>query len=92
MIIIAGGMTIGNLVFNSNHRDSLGYALEDAPSNGALAGLVFFTYWLILIRFIPLDLIVNLEVSKIIIAFFIERDTQMIRIDDELNEIVACRV
>lgn len=74
MLVIAGGMTIGNIVFNTQNRDEIEYALDGAVSNGGLAGLVFFTYWLILIRFIPLDLLVNLELSKIIIAFFIERD------------------
>lgn len=39
-----------------------------------------------------MDLIVNLELSKIFVSSFIENDGTMIRIDEEFNEIVTTRV
>mmetsp|Transcript_89399 Transcript_89399/g.123352 ORF Transcript_89399/g.123352 Transcript_89399/m.123352 type:complete len:232 (+) Transcript_89399:642-1337(+) len=92
MVVIAGLMTIGNYTFNEANREYMGYAMEGADENGQLAALVFLSYWLLLIRYLPMDLIVNLELSKIFVSSFIEKDGTMIRVDEEFNEIVNTRV
>jgi hypothetical protein len=45
-----------------------------------------------LMRLVPLDLIINNEVGKIVVSKFIEADAEMIKIDDETGDLIKCKV
>lgn len=45
-----------------------------------------------LMRLLPLDLIINTEVGKIIVSKWIEMDVEMIKVDKETSEIIQCKV
>ena len=63
-----------------NHKRSPQYNIR--PKNaGQVVLFSLFSYFLMLMRLIPLDLIINTEVGKIIISKFIEYDHQMTKID-----------
>ena len=45
-----------------------------------------------LMRLIPLDLIINTEIAKIIVSRYIEADLEMIKIDDQTGDLVTSKV
>lgn len=45
-----------------------------------------------LMRLVPLDLIINTEVGKIVVSKLIQADAKMIKIDDNNGDLIACRV
>lgn len=53
---------------------------------------VFFQYWRIMMRYIPLDAIVQLETSKIVYSHLMEWDMQMSSVDPETGQLSMCQV
>jgi magnesium-transporting ATPase (P-type) len=45
-----------------------------------------------LMRLIPLDLIINTELGKIVVSKFIEYDHEMTKIDDQTGDLITCKV
>lgn len=43
-------------------------------------------------RLVPLDLIINTELGKIVVSKFIESDADMIKVDDESGDLIKCKV
>ena len=56
-----------------------------------LTGQGFVTFWLLLVRFIPMDVIVNVEGSKIFGSLFMEFDTTMFQKDDQTGDYLKPR-
>ena len=54
--------------------------------------IFILTFWLLLVRFLPLDVVMLSETGKIIYSKFIEFDARMMTIDRETGEIIACKV
>jgi len=67
------------------------YNIDD-DNAGAVVTFSLFSYFLMLMRLVPLDLIINTEVGKIVVSKFIECDFDMIKVDEESNEMINCRV
>ena len=59
---------------------------------GLYSFAVFFSSWLILVRFLPFDVVFQTETSKIIYAKFIENDANMIHFDEEDKEYITAKV
>lgn len=82
--------TLCNHDFTSNNKNSPQYNISpDNASNVVVFSL--FTYFLMLMRLVPLDLIINTEVGKIVVSKFIEADADMVAFDEN-NEPIHCRV
>ena len=45
-----------------------------------------------LMRLIPLDLIINTELGKIVVSKLIESDHEMTKIDDQTGDLITCKV
>lgn len=91
MIFICLAMSLRGYIFNEMYREQMNYSFEGADSNASIAGYAFLSYWLIMIRFVPLDLILNLEVGKLLISTFIENDYHMAKADYETEEVLHCK-
>ena len=50
------------------------------------------TFWLLLVRYLPLDVVMLSETGKVIYSRFIEADAQMMTADRETGEIIHCKV
>lgn len=83
--------TIMNNVFIREHRDS-DYLFEGVEDAGLYSFGIFFSFWFILMRYIPFDVIMQTETGKIIYSKFMEWDLQMTYIDEVTKEIVSCKV
>ena len=54
--------------------------------------MFILTFWLLLVRYLPLDVVMLSETGKIIYSRFMEADAQMMTVDRDNGEIVNCRV
>lgn len=74
-----------------NHIRSPQYNIR--PKNAKSVVLFsIFSYFLMLMRLIPLDLIINTELGKIVVSKFIEYDHEMTKIDDQTGDLITCKV
>ena len=53
---------------------------EDNKSS--IVGFSFLSFFLLLMRLIPLDLIIDTEIAKIIVSKFIEFDADLVKVDN----------
>ena len=53
---------------------------------------IFMSFWLIMIRYIPFDVIMQTETGKIIYSKFMEWDLEMTHFDAEQNKYISCNV
>jgi hypothetical protein len=53
---MAGGLTLGNLLWNRNNFDLHHYIFENGPSSKELTTKVFWSFWLMLNSMMPLEI------------------------------------
>ena len=83
MLSMALSLTIANYYFNLRNYDAYFYIFEKSEfTEGELAFRAFFSFYLILNAYIPLDLIIVIEIAKLISTPFMENDVEMIQIYD----------
>lgn len=91
VILIAAIFTICGSAFVKEHTNSPQYSIS--PANASkVVGFSFLSFFLMLMRLIPLDLIINTEVGKIIVSRFMESDAEMIKLDHETGDLISARV
>lgn len=61
-------------------------------NKGSVVVYAFLSFFLMLMRLVPLDLIINTEVGKIVVSKFIECDIDMVKVDDVSGEMIRSRV
>lgn len=57
-----------------------------------VVGFSFLSFFLMLMRLVPLDLIINTELGKIVISKFIELDGEMFLIDSGTGDLINAKV
>lgn len=67
------------------NKDSPQYNISPKNASGVV-GFSFLSFFIMLMRLVPLDLIFNTEVSKIVTSRFIECDIDMVKQDEETGE------
>lgn len=72
-IVIAFITTFFTLSFNSEHKDDL-YIFEGYKAKGTQFITAFFSIYLIVNSFVPLDLLAMLEISKLMFTPVMEND------------------
>lgn len=82
---------IGASSFARSHESSA-YLFEGIESIGLYSFSTFLSFWLIMVRFIPFDVIMQTETGKIIYSKFIEWDLNMADVDEDSKELVSCKV
>jgi len=79
----------------SDHEDSPQYNISEDNSD-AVVTFGFLSFFIMLMRLVPLDLIFNTEIGKIVVSKMIEWDFEMVKLetDDETGEteMINCRV
>eukprot|EP00351_Strombidinopsis_sp_SopsisLIS2011_P005582 CAMPEP_0116871888 /NCGR_PEP_ID=MMETSP0463-20121206/2429_1 /TAXON_ID=181622 /ORGANISM="Strombidinopsis sp, Strain SopsisLIS2011" /LENGTH=166 /DNA_ID=CAMNT_0004511141 /DNA_START=861 /DNA_END=1361 /DNA_ORIENTATION=+ len=91
MLFVAGMLTLGNNSFNKGYYDVYGYIFEgDEDVKSQLTGLSFLSFYLILNMFLPLDLVVAIELAKLFYTPFIEADAFMKEPDYSTGSIIGC--
>ena len=83
--------TIMNRVFMAEHEGSE-YLFEGIENDDLYSAGIFLSFWFIMMRYIPFDVILQTETGKIIYSKIIEWDLQMSHIDEETGELVQCKV
>ena len=78
--------------FMVSNRGNTDYIFEGVESEGSYSAGIFFSFWFIMMRYIPFDVIMQTETGKIAYSKFIEWDANMIHYDPEVKEIVTCQV
>lgn len=82
MLFMAGMLTIANYRFNSEVSNSYGYIFYKSKlTNSQYASAAFFSFYLILNGYIPLDLLLCIEISKFLCTPFMQADAEMKYID-----------
>ena len=81
-----------NFKFAERHQDDYSYIFEDSESAKVQALKSFGSFFLLNNSFIPLDLAVGLEMGKFLYIHFLERDLQMMTVDEDKRELVKCSV
>ena len=61
-------------------------SLEERPI------MFILTFWLLLVRYLPLDVLMLSETGKIFYSKFIEFDALMMTTDKETGQIIGCKV
>lgn len=54
--------------------------------------ILILTFWLLLVRYLPLDVVMLSETGKIIYSKFMEADARMMSIDKQTGEVTSCKV
>ena len=70
--------------FKSNHSGHM-YLYEGIVSEPLWNLGIFFSFWFIMMRYIPFDVIMQTEMGKIIYCKFMEWDTEMMHYDEEMK-------
>lgn len=68
--MMAGILALANYSFNERNRDNYTYIYELGPSNGEISFSSFFSFYLILNSFIPLELPIVIEIAKFLTTMF----------------------
>ena len=68
------------------------YLYEGIESDSLYSFGIFFSFWFILMRYIPFDVILQTETGKIIYSKIMEWDLQMMHQDAETKQLIACQV
>lgn len=78
LLTMAGCLSIANWRFNVAHYHEYLYVFQK-PSldEKQLAGAAFFSFYLILNSYVPLDLIIVIEIAKLVCTPFMEADAEM---------------
>lgn len=95
--ILSALFTLLELWFLDSHMNETEmYAYHDinAASKPQRLGFVFLTNFLLLVRLIPLDVIVNTEIGKIIVSKIIQLDVELMCVDPLQSEdgLLRCKV
>ena len=81
MLVFALALTIANYSFNQVSFDTHSYIFENSSlTKEGTSGAVFFSFYLLLNSYVPLDLVIIVEISKMIYTYFMEQDAQMMRL------------
>ena len=68
------------------------YLFQDIEDRSLYSMGMFASFWFIMMRYIPFDVILQTETGKIIYSKFIEWDTEMMHFDKDTNQYVSCQV
>lgn len=79
MLCMAGSLATANYVFSRMYREGHAYLYEGAPSDGQISTAAFFSFYLILNQFIPMELPVIMEFGKYVATYFMCSDAVMCR-------------
>ena len=91
MITFIAYMSMRNYIWLNAHVDKLLYIYTEPETDiTEVTFKVVFSFFLLFIRFVPLDLILVLEIIKIWYGSFIEYDATMIEITE--SGLRSCRV
>ena len=92
MLTMAGGLTFANYSFSESNREGFWYIYDLGPSNSEIAFTSFFSFYLILNSFIPLELPVVIEISKFLTTMFMQADVEMCQVNTQFKEVDKLRV
>ena len=92
MLTMATSLTIANSAFSTRNREIDVYIFEDASSSSKMAFAAFFSFYLILNSFIPLELPVVIEISKMLTTYFMQNDVVLMQVNKQFKEIDTLRV
>lgn len=73
--------------FKDDHESST-YLYEGIKSAPLWNLGIFFSFWFIMMRYIPFDVILQTETGKILYTRFMEWDTEMMHYDKEQNKLI----
>ena len=91
MVLLALLFMLMNFIELDSRRESPQYDVSSSTSK-QVSAMSLMTYFLILMRLVPLDLVNNGEIGKIVVSKFIERDAEMIKINESNGALVPCKV
>jgi len=78
MLTMAASLALANYTFNMKHYNSYLYVFQKPEfTEAGLAFRAFFSFYLILNSYVPLDLIIEIEIAKLIYTPFMECDAEM---------------
>lgn len=92
VIIVATVLGALGYQFLQEYRDSKVYIFEGLKRSEERPLVIVLTFWLLLVRFLPLDAVLISETSKMIYSKFIEADAQLMSVDRSTSEIINCKV
>ena len=80
--------------FMERNKEKMLYVFEDLDFPEDRVYILILTFWLLLVRYLPLDVVLLSETGKIIYSKFMEYDARMMTVDKTTNggEIIACKV
>ena len=77
------------------NKQKMVYVFDELDFPEDRVWMFILTFWLLLVRYLPLDVVLLSETGKIIYSKFMECDARMMKIDMTANEgskIIACKV
>lgn len=90
VVIIASVLGALGYQFLRQYRDQKLYIFEGLHRSEERPVIIVLTFWLLLVRFLPLDAVLISETSKMIYSKFIEADARLMSVDRSTGEIIKC--
>lgn len=78
--------------FMQENKRAMGHVYDQLGFPDDRAWVLVLTFWLLLVRYLPLDVVLLSETGKMIYSKFMEIDARMMSIDESRAEIISCKV
>ena len=78
--------------FMEENREKMQHIFYDLSSIEERPVILILTFWLLLVRYLPLDVVMLSETGKVIYSKFMELDARMMTVDTFSGDIISCKV
>ena len=78
--------------FVIDNKDTMQHIFQDLTWIEEQPIVLILTFWVLLVRYLPLDVILLSETGKMIYSKFMEWDARMMSVDKQTGEIIKCKV
>ena len=78
--------------FMRENREKMPHIFEQLTEIEERPIVLILTFWLLLVRYLPLDVILLSETGKMLYSKFMEVDARMMTVDRSTGEIISCKV
>lgn len=92
VVIISVVMGLLGYGFMNENEEKMPHIFEKLSFIERRPIVSIMTFWLLLVRFLPLDVILLSETGKMVYSKIMEVDARMMTVDKETGEIINCKV
>ena len=87
IVSIAAVFAALNYSFVTDYEDTAEYLFQDADPPSEQAGRAFFSFYLLFNQFVPMELLISLEMVQIVNVVFMDNDSEMTYVEPDRGQL-----